>query len=210
MRLLTSKLINYVLITTNKLGIDESHGLMHSMNTLNYAKKIYESELPNNPRLINDQKIIYASSLLHDMADKKYINEKEGIMNIENFLKKETKMDNEEIEITKNIITTMSYSTVKKQGYPSLGKFQQSYHIVREADLLCGYDFNRAMIYDITQNNSTTEEAFDNSYKLFIKRVLQYSNDNLFIHKYSKKEAYLLHAEAIKQIEVWRNIMVDK
>ena len=207
MRLFTSAILNYVFYTTKNLGIDESHGLMHSMNTLNYAEKIYQSELPNNPRLIHDHKVICAASALHDMADGKYMDEKKGVLDIENYLKKETDMTCEEIDATKNIITTMSYSKVKKQGYPSLGKFQQSYHIVREADLLGAYDFNRAFIYDMAQNNSTASEAFENSHKLFIKRVFQYSNDNLFIHSYSKKEAYTLHAQSIKQIEVWRQIL---
>jgi len=207
MRILTSKLLHYVLLTTQKLKIDESHGIMHSMNTVNYAEQIYHSELIKTPRLLQDHNIILAAASLHDMADNKYTDDVQGAIDIANYLQSETSMTSEEIDATKNIITTMSYSKVKKQGYPKLGKFQQAYHIVREADLLCAYDFDRAMIYDMSKNNCTTEKAFENSYKLFIKRVFQYCNDNLFVHEYSKKEAYFLHAQAMKRIKVWRTIL---
>jgi HD superfamily phosphodiesterase len=210
MRLFPSKLFHFALLTSQKLKIDESHGLMHSMNTVNFAQQIYESELKKTPKLLNDHNVILAAAALHDMADNKYTNETQGAIDIVNYLKSETSMTSEEIDATQNIISTMSYSKVKKQGYPNLGKYQKAYHIVREADLLCAYDFDRAMIYDMAKNNCTTETAFENSYKLFIKRAFQYCNDNLFVHDYAKKEAYLLHSQAIKRIEVWRKILEYK
>lgn len=207
MRILLSKLFNYVLVSTSGKKIDESHGIIHSMNTLHYAQKIYESELPINPSLLQNYKVICASAIIHDMCDNKYTDVESGVLDITNYLKKETNMNYEEIDATKNIITTMSYSTVKKQGYPSLGKYQQAYHIVREADLLCAYDVDRAIIYDMTQQNCTLTEAFENSNKFFIKRVFQYCNDDLFVHDYSKKQAYLLHSQAVKKINFWRTIL---
>ena len=210
MRLFPSKLFHFALLTSQKLKIDESHGLIHSMNTVNFAEQIYQSELKKTPTILNDHNVILAAAALHDMADNKYTNETQGALDIVNYLKSETSMTTEEIDATQNIITTMSYSKVKKQGYPNLGKYQKAYHIVREADLLCAYDFDRAIIYDMSKNNCTTETAFENSYKLFIKRVFQYCNDNLFVHDYAKKEAYLLHSQAIKRIEVWRKILEYK
>ena len=207
MRLFTSKLFNFVLLTTQQLKMDESHGIIHSMSTVNYAEQIYHSELSKQPKLINYHKIILAAAALHDLADNKYTNEIEGTKHIVNYLQSETDMQMEEIDAVKNIINTMSYSKVKKQGYPNLGRFQEAYHIVREADLLCAYDFERAIIYDMAKNNCTTSDAFENSYKLFIKRVFQYCNDNLFVHDYAKKEAHLLHSQSIKRIEVWRRIL---
>jgi hypothetical protein len=126
---------------------------------LNYAHNIYESELPKYPFLIDHQKIIYVSAALHDMCDRKYIDEDLGIKQIQYFL--EDKMDHNEIEITKKIITTMSYSKVKKNGFPELGEYQQSYHIVREADLLCAYDFDRCMIYNLNKKNNDSENESD-------------------------------------------------
>ena len=78
------------------------------------------------------------------MCDKKYMDEKEGIKEIEKFL--ESKLSDDEINIILSIITTMSYSTVKANGYPDLGFYQTAYHIVREADLLSAYNFDRCVI----------------------------------------------------------------
>ena len=210
MQLLLSKLLQYVLLSTKEQNIDESHGISHSLNVIDYSYKIYEEELPKTPRLINDLKIIIASAAIHDMCDHKYINVTQGTQNIENYLMKETTMTNEEISVTTNIITTMSYSKIKLNGYPELGKYQQAYHIVREADLLSSYDFNRAVIYDMMKNNCTMKEAFDNSYKLFYKRMFQYCNNELFVHDYSKKEAHKLHSNSIKQINNWRRLLQYK
>jgi HD superfamily phosphodiesterase len=206
MRLFVSNLFNFVLLSTKKIGIDESHGISHSMNVLQYSKKIYESEIKNTPRLIHDEKIIYASAILHDMCDNKYTDEISGSSDIVNYLQKQD-VTNEEIDTIQKIITTMSYSKVKKQGYPELGKFQKAYHIVREADLLTAYDFDRAMIYNIHKKNSSIHEAFEDSNKLFIKRVFQYINDGLFVNEYSKKEAMILHSQAIKRIESWKKTL---
>ena len=57
MRLFISELFHYSLLTIKKLGIDDSHGISHSMNVLHYSKKIYESEIIKNPDLFNYEKI---------------------------------------------------------------------------------------------------------------------------------------------------------
>ena len=36
-----------------------------------------------------------------------------------------------------------------KNGFPDMGEYQTAYNIVREADLLCAYDFDRCMIYQM-------------------------------------------------------------
>ena len=46
---LLNKLFHFVLMTTNKYKIDESHALKHSMEVYGFAKKIYESEFTKNP-----------------------------------------------------------------------------------------------------------------------------------------------------------------
>jgi HD superfamily phosphodiesterase len=204
---LLSKLFNYVLLTSKKYNIDESHGIIHSMNVLHYAKKIYNCEIEKNPNLINDKNVIYSSIILHDMCDKKYIDETKGTNEIVNYLNENNMMSRDEIEAVKNIITTMSYSKVKKYGFPKLKKYQPAYHIVREADLLTSYDFDRAIIYDMCRNNSTIYEAYENSVYLFIKRVFQYNNDNLFIHEFSKKESMLLHDKSIERMKEWKEIL---
>ena len=86
------------------------------MNVYFYANKIYNYELENNINLLNHKNIIDVSSILHDMCDKKYMDEKVGIEQIDNFIKTElkTEINNTELNIIKKIISTMSYSTIKK------------------------------------------------------------------------------------------------
>jgi hypothetical protein len=50
---LLSKLFNFIIHTTKKYSIDESHGLSHSMNVLNYAYNIYNEELKKNKNYPN-------------------------------------------------------------------------------------------------------------------------------------------------------------
>ena len=102
------------MLISYKYNIDESHSLGHSLSVLNHAHNIYESELPNNPLLKLDERAIYVSAIIHDMCDKKYLDQEEGIYNIQTFLKE--KMTYQEIKTVKNIISTMSYSHVKNNG----------------------------------------------------------------------------------------------
>lgn len=205
--MLLNKLYQFVLYMTAKYNMDESHGIMHSMNVLNYAHNIYESELPKNPFLVDQQTIIYVSAALHDMCDRKYIDEDLGIKQIQDFL--EDRMDQKEIEITKKIITTMSYSKVKKHGFPELGEYQPAYHIVREADLLSAYDFDRCITYKMKQYNENFESSFHDAKKLFEERMFQHNNDGLFISDYSKHESFILEQIAHHRISNWNKIIYN-
>jgi hypothetical protein len=212
------------------------------MNILHYANQIYESQVKQYPYLKNQERLIYTSAILHDMADKKYINENIGLKEIEEFLKnnelicqEECEFDysdldysllyekqilqldtakkdkscinSNEINMIKTIISTMSYSTVKKNGYPNLGGYQRAYHIVREADLLTAYDFDRCIIFNMNYKNADLKESVKNAEELFKKRVLQHNQDGLFITDYSKKKSIELHQTAIKRIKFWRKII---
>jgi len=58
---LLSKLFHFVLLTTKKFGIDESHGLSHSMNVLHFAHYIFNDEVEKLPYIKYHEKIIYVS-----------------------------------------------------------------------------------------------------------------------------------------------------
>lgn len=192
-------LFNYVIMTSRKYNIDESHSLKHSMDVLHFANKIYESELPKNPSLEEQKNIIFTSAIIHDMCDKKYRDEKKGITEIKEFLGTGS-LDEVEISNIIQIISTMSYSKVKMSGFPDLGNHQLSYHIVREADLLTAYDFERTMIYQMMKNGDTYMDSFQISKKLFDDRVLKYREDGLFLTHYSRCKSLQLHNNAIKYI----------
>jgi HD superfamily phosphodiesterase len=212
---LLTKLFQFVLLTSSKYDIDETHGISHSMKVLQFANNIYEAERFKHPILQNQERIIYVSAILHDMCDKKYVNEEEGLSCINNFLR--DKLTTEEIYATKKIITTMSYSKVKKNGFPDLQEYQMAYHVVREADLLSAYDFDRCMLYNIrcqikkngddSLDQVKIMDAYNDAQDLFNKRVLTHNKDKLFITDYSKERYLELHIDAMRRMNAWKRIM---
>jgi hypothetical protein len=189
----------YVMETSKQFKIDESHSLKHSMEVFGYAKKIFESEVYNNPILKTQEDIIYMSAIGHDMCDKKYMDEKEGINKYKNYLSQQ--MEEPKLEVMGKIIETMSYSKVKMNGYPNLGKYQLAYHIVREADLLAAYDLDRCIIYKMYKDNTSYTDSLSEALTLFDKRVFKMRDDGLFLTNYSIKESLILHYKAKKEVE---------
>ena len=196
---LLNYLFSFVIITSKNFNIDESHSLKHSMDVFYYSNKIYEDELNKFPALKDQRNIIYTSSILHDMCDKKYMDEEFGLERIYDYMK--NKISNDELDMTLKIISSMSYSTVKKNGFPDLGEYQTAYNIVREADLLTSYDFDRCINYQMLKNNQNYEKSFLDATNLFNNRVLKYRNDNLFLLDYSKCSSLKLEHSAIKRIK---------
>lgn len=202
MRLLSS-LQQFIYTTTMKYAYDESHSIGHSMKVLQNAHLIYLHEKNNFPIIKKQEDIIYTAAALHDMCDRKYIDVNTGIQRINEILNKDL-VDNKEVII--DIINTMSYSKVKQYGYPNLGNFQIAYHIVREADLLEAYDFDRSMIYHMHKTNGNFEESYENALELFETRVWKHFDDNLFVTDYSKSRAKKLHNISKRQVENWKQI----
>ena len=190
---------NYVISMSKKMNIDESHALRHSIDVYHFANKIYDSELIQNTFLHDQKHIIMCSAILHDMCDKKYMNEKEGITQMNCYMKNYVSKD--DLNIVNNIISSMSYSTVKKNGYPELNNYNLAYHIVREADLLAGYDVERCIIYQMMHENFDYVNSLTYVKDLFHKRMFTYNKDNLFITKYSKELSIKLHDKAILQLD---------
>lgn len=201
------KAFDLVMVLCKKFNIDESHSLKHSMEVYNFALKIYEAELSENPYLEQQKDIIILSAILHDTIDKKYVSEDLGIKEISEYMK--PYIASEKLDIIFQIITTMSYSTVKKNGFPSLNEYQLAYHIVREADLLAAYDIDRCIMYSMYTKNANYVLALEHAVILFENRVLQHRKDKLFITKFSKKLSLQLHKKAKKDIDILtRNIKI--
>jgi hypothetical protein len=135
----------------------------------------------------------------HDMCDKKYMNENEGIRKYQDYLSEY--MSKSDLEIMGRIIGTMSYSKVKVNGFPELGYYQTAYHIVREADLLAAYDIDRCIIYTIYRDNCSYTDALKIALELFDNRVFRMRQDRLFKTAYSKKESLKMHKKAKKDVE---------
>ena len=195
----------YVVETSELYNIDESHALKHSMEVYQFSKQIYETEYLINPNIEKYKEIIYMAAIGHDMCDKKYMDEKEGIKQYKKYLSEH--MLSSDLEIVGKIIETMSYSKVKSNGYPDLGENMIAYHIVREADLLAAYDIDRCIIYAMYRDNCEYNKALEEALNLFDYRVFRMRQDRLFVTKYSKKESLKLHKKAKKSVEVLREIL---
>ena len=206
---LLNALFQFVMLMTVKHKIDDSHGVKHSMDVLHFAKNIYDSEVMKNTclREPEQERVIYISAVVHDMCDKKYMEESVGIAEIRDFLHGTHLVEKHEIDAVEKIISTMSYSTVKKRGFPDLGKYQHAYHIVREADLLSAYDFDRCMVYGMERQNNNIHEAYLHARELFYNRVLKYDKDALFFTDYSKECSKTLYKKAIRRMTVWKKII---
>jgi HD superfamily phosphodiesterase len=200
MKTLIVKAFDLVMVLCKKFNIDESHSLKHSMEVYNFALRIYESELHMNAYLEEQKDIIVLAAILHDTIDKKYVAEADGIEEIRKHLNGFVTV--EKLDVIFQIITTMSYSTVKKNGFPLLGDYQLAYHIVREADLLAAYDIDRCVMYSMYTKNANYSEALDMAIVLFDNRVLKHRKDKLFVTNYSKNLSANLHKKAKKDIEI--------
>lgn len=192
---------SYVMRTSDIYKIDESHSVKHAMEVFDLANKIYSKESESNPYIKSQQDIIYVSAILHDMCDKKYMNETEGIQMIKTHLSEQGCMDESRLGIVESIISTMSYSKVKIYGYPDLGEFQLAYHIVREADLLTAYDIDRCIIYGMYIEKLDYISAVKRAIGLFESRVLKYRADDLFVTRFSRLESLKRHIKSIEQLE---------
>jgi len=196
---LVNHLFYYVIKISKDYNIDESHALKHSIEVYKYANKIYNNEVKYNPYLKEQKKIIMTSAILHDMCDKKYIDENIGMNMIKDYCK--DYISNDELNVIETIISTMSYSKVKKNGYPQLDEYELAYHIVREADLLAAYDIDRTIIYSMYKENLDYYEAVKRTIELFNNRVLKYRSDDLFITSYSEELSLKLHEKAINDLQ---------
>ena len=177
---------------TKKYNIDESHSLKHSMEVQRFAENIYVSELGLNPSLLTQKNIIIASAILHDMCDRKYVSdEATAIREMREYMA--AFLTEGELDAIVSIITTMSYSKVKKNGYPDVGEYKLAYHIVREADLLAAYDIDRCIIYGMSVDKLAYSVAVERANVLFVDRVMKYRSDGLFVTEWSKAKSLELH-----------------
>ena len=201
-----NSIFRFIILTCRKYNIDESHGLLHSMDVLNKAENIINFD-NNINKLSVDKEVVYTSALLHDMCDKKYMDERLGVYNLKRFLINDLNYNVEKVNVIGDIINTMSYSKVKKNGLPDLSNYQLEYNIVREADLLAAYDIDRAIIYNMTKTNNDFEKAFVNSKQLYYDRMAKHHEDELFTFDYTKNEGKKLNAICLQKISDYNKML---
>ena len=176
-----------VVALSKKYAIDDSHGLSHSLDVLQFAQQILASESEEHPelKLRKSRTVVAVAAIVHDMCDKKYMPEAEGVRDICDFMR--PALDGEALAAVVRIITTMSYSTVKRDGFPPDADLL--YHIVREADLLAAYDIRRCVVFEMMRNSASYPAAKARAKALYETRVMTYLADGLFVTDCGKRKA---------------------
>jgi hypothetical protein len=204
------KLLNIALSFTKRFHIDESHALGHSINVLHYVHEIKMHECKNYPILNEQESVIYASAILHDVCDKKYVDEQKSWKLLKRDIRKENLLTEQELDAVHQIISTMSYSTVKEKGFPDLHEYNMAYHVVREADLLTAYDFDRSLIYNMNNVDSDFLGSYPNACTVMDTRVMMHLEDGLFITKHGERLAKQLEKEVIHRMVQWHWLLNGK
>ena len=189
--------------TCIKYNIDNSHGLDHSLQTLEWGLKLTKDVQHST----KESSIIQLACLLHDMCDKKYMDEYEGIKNIVTFLKYELETPDDVIEAVVFIINTMSYSKVIKYGYPDFKedkRLEFCYHIVRNSDLLDSYDPERCIGYQIRCGGSR-RDGIIKMLELFDNRILTLLKNGYINIEPAIKYANELHQKALVELDKYKN-----
>ena len=204
-RLLIDRAFEYVIRTSKQYNIDESHALKHSMQVFGFAQRCLQKEVYKSPALAQHAPVIYVAALLHDMCDHKYVtDDAKAFEQLRAYLQGCMCMNEEQVNAICSIIDTMSYSKVKKHGFPDLGLYQHAYHIVREADLMAAYDPDRCIIYSMMMHQKTYSEAVQLCIALFEDRVLRYAEHGLLILEENQRMSLELHARALEEVDALR------
>ncbi len=197
------KIIRFINKTCAAYNIDDSHDLRHSLEVLGWSEQLIKDQTLSN----KSSQIIHLSCLLHDMCDKKYMDEQEGLERITRFLKGDLEVEDDILEAVVFIISTMSYSKVIKKGYPQFTvndkDLEYCYHVVRNSDLLCSYDPERCINYQIRCGGSR-KDGIKKMLELFDNRVLRLLDNNYINIKEAKPFAIELHNKALTEVEKYK------
>jgi hypothetical protein len=172
-------LSEFIKDTCAEQNIDESHGYKHSVGTMVRAQAIMDTV-----RTITreERKMILYCAALHDLCDSKYTDVAIASLKIKVWLIWEDDWATKDAEALIRIITTMSYSKLKKikeqngvHTYPNHGKWQRAYHIARQADILESFIPARCVLYNMhVHPDKTDDEHWAKAEQLFNERVFQY------------------------------------
>ena len=206
-----NKSIEYIKQRSLEYKIDDSHNYKHSIAVFKEGRKLMDMKSKNFPS--DNRMIVYLGCLLHDMCDRKYIDEKKGLEDIEQFLTFDCKLDKKIISAVTTIIPKMSYSkTIKNNSFvlPSdLIDFPylDEYHLIRHADLLTAYDLLRPidLRYGVEPKlRMNMEDIVTEADNIIKNRVLTMIDGNIFIDRESKQLAQIYHEKALKQYNQWK------
>jgi hypothetical protein len=201
-----SQVIEFIRTTCILFNIDDSHGLGHAIKTLLWSLRISK----DMKLTFYESKVIQLSCLLHDMCDKKYMDEQFGVSRIRIFLSETLQEDPGIVERVIFIITTMSYSKVIKQGYPNFTgdpSIEMCYHIVRNSDLLESYDPERCIGYHV-RCGGNRKDGIIRMFEIFENRIMRLIENGYINLEPAKEYAFELHKKALLDLERYREELI--
>jgi len=180
--------------------IDESHGLKHAKGAAARAQQILKTLEHVSPA---EQRMTVYAAALHDTCDHKYTNVEEASAKVQEWLIS-IGWSMVDAEALIGIITTMSYSQLKKKNmpgldpiYPDHGQWTRAYHVARSADILESYIVARCILYDRHISPSKSEdEHWQRAEELFKERVFRYRVDRWLYIPEAVRQSIELEEEA--------------
>lgn len=197
-----NQVVEFINQTCILFNIDDSHGLGHAIKTLSWSQRIGK----DIKLTFYESRVIQLSCLLHDMCDKKYMDEQFGVDRIRIFLTETLKEDPGVVERVIFIITTMSYSKVIKLGYPDFTgepSIEMCYHIVRNSDLLESYDPERCIGYHV-RCGGIRKDGIIRMFEIFENRIMRLIENGYINIEPAKGYALELHKKALLDLERYR------
>jgi HD superfamily phosphodiesterase len=184
--------------------IDESHDEFHMLRVALHTECL--NKLCGRWVTDREREVMVLAAFTHDLCDRKYTDVDRGAYDIYCWLS-DMSISKSQIEGIMKIILSMSYSKVKKNGYPqNLGEWELAYHHVRIADLIDAYDIDRCYTYQSHRHPHMSEkEKWKAVCKLFRERVLKQKDEYILpVAPYASEIVESLHRETqdrISQLE---------
>lgn len=196
---------DYACEVIDKYHMDNSHGIMHFVNVVQFIRKLLLNITePIIPGLsyIEGIDLLQDAGFVHDLIDGKYrSNENEAVTELMGKFR-EHGYSEEKINIIVHIITTMSFSKRAKRrklGLPMIdeGPYSTAVGIVVDADQLDAFDVTRIITYQEEQckhlpMQQRLEECIKWQKTIMVKRVLRYYDEYMNTPE-GKKLAEPLH-----------------
>lgn len=181
----------YVMHHSARYQVDESHNHIHSRHVLHYAKEIIKR------RGATPYEILLSSlgSMLHDVPDTKYVDHPSYVLEQAlDFILPASYQDTVGADLALMIPLVSFSKTVSKDPLSDrllfslpqeLGDFPhlESYHIIREADLLSSYNTKRTLLYRMHKSNFTKspQEVLSEARELYTERMAKLRSSELFL-----------------------------
>lgn len=201
-------------------NFDSSHDLQHFVNVYNYTDLLIDAEENFDIKGLEDygdeslnqkrtRKILLHAAFLHDVIDRKYVNEQSSIDDMyREFSERGYPM--EDLATILLLIINMSFSKRKARRLKGKSDFkitknswwlQRSLEILCDADMLDAYRPERVVTYQNTKHPNDVLKIDKWCKTIFVKRILAYLPENYITTETARKLAVEMHRKIEKFVE---------